>query len=419
MNTPILPEAIVIGTSQPEPGAIADSPGEQPENSPVRVDYDTSAEGDGTTVQIVSLDINPLETGGDDTSPAQDLGDTQPGMADFNEDADYSDAAGPEEQPGEPVMSPKTAPPQGRANATPQRAGPSDRQSFFGLDFNELDRDLSDEERQEWNSIYASYRSRSALTGTIIGVDCHTVNVRNRQTDAVEQQEMYCAIVVPFRVRIVIPETDMWLSGQERPGFVLRNMVGAAIDFVIIKVDREGGFAIASRRQAARSRRYYFSQRPALHAPRAKLKCRVLSVGPRRCLVECHGHDIGLTQREMRYTAIPDLRAEYHPGQELDCIVKAYDPQEGTLLISVKETKPNPFEGAEQRHPVGARRQAVISGKYGGGVFCNLPDGTVCMCAYAFQHEDSEFQIGDTAIIVIQRYDTAKMQIYGKIITKW
>lgn len=299
-----------------------------------------------------------------------------------------------------------------------QRA-PSDRQSFFELDFNELDRHLSAEERQEWNSVYASYRGRSVMTGTIIGVDRHTVSVRNRQTGKSEQQEMYCAIVVPFRVRIVIPETEMWEPGQERPGFVLQNMVGASIDFVIMKVDREGGFAIASRRMASRARRYFFSRRPALHSVGARLKCQILSVGPRRCLVECHGHDIGLTQREIRYTAIPDLRTDYHPGEELDCIIKEYDPESDRLLISVKEITPNPFDGAELRHPVGSRRQAVIAGKYGGGVFCNLPDGTVCMCAYAFQHEDSEFQIGDTAIVAIQRYDMGKKQIYGKIITKW
>ena len=33
-----------------------------------------------------------------------------------------------------------------------------------GLDFNALDRGLTAEERQEWNSIYASYRGRSAVS---------------------------------------------------------------------------------------------------------------------------------------------------------------------------------------------------------------------------------------------------------------
>ena len=295
----------------------------------------------------------------------------------------------------------------------------NDRQSFYDLDFNALDRDLTAEERQEWNSIYASYRGRSALTGTIIGVDPLHITVRNKETGEMERKTMYCAIVVPYRVRVVIPDTEMWEQEQARPDFVLQNMVGATIDFIIIKVDRENGVAVASRRLAARSQRYFFAHRDALNRIGAQVKCRVLSVGPRRCLVECYGHDINLTQRELRYTAIPDLRDEYHPGKELDCVVTGFDPEKDDLQISVKATQSNPFDGAEQRHPVGSRRYATIAGKYGGGVFCNLPDGTVCMCNYSYQHEDSDFMVGDTVIVLVQRFAEEKRQIYGKIMSKW
>ena len=230
---------------------------------------------------------------------------------------------------------------------------------------------------------------------------------------------MYCAIVVPYRVRIVIPATEMWGQGEDRPDFVLQNMVGSTIDFIIIKVDRESEFTIASRRLALTARRRYFSRRTVLNSKGAKLDCRVLSVGPRRCLAECYGHDINLTQRELRYSAIPNLREEYHPGQELECVVRRYGPDTETLVISAKETVSNPFKGAAERHPVDSRRQATIPGKYGGGVFCNLPDGTVCMCSYSYQYNDTQFKIGGSAIVSIQRYDMAKKQIYGKIISKW
>ena len=61
--------------------------------------------------------------------------------------------------------------PAGRSKIAPK----SDRQLFYELKFNNLDRGLPPEERQEWNSIYASYRGRSAITGTIIGVDPHSI----------------------------------------------------------------------------------------------------------------------------------------------------------------------------------------------------------------------------------------------------
>ena len=48
---------------------------------------------------------------------------------------------------------------------------------------------------------------------------------------------MYCAIVVPYRVRIVIPESEMWEENDERPDYVLQNMVGAKIEFIIMRAD--------------------------------------------------------------------------------------------------------------------------------------------------------------------------------------
>ena len=309
---------------------------------------------------------------------------------------------------------PPPEPPDGDAPPAPPL---TDRQSFFALDFHELDRGLSQEERQAWNSIYASFRGHSTLSGRVIGADPLSMNVRSKETGQVERRTMYCVVVLVYRVPVYIPATEMWM-GEARPDYVLQNMMGSTIDFIITKVDREGGYAIASRRQAARAQRYFFAHRPDLCAEGARVKCRLLAVGPRRCLAECYGHDIDLTQRELSYTAIADLRTQYRPGDELDCIVKGYDAPRRELLISVKETESNPFEGAEQRHPVGSRRYAVIAGKYGGGVFCNLPDGTVCMCNYSYQHEDSEFQSGDHVTLVVQRFERDKRQMYGKIMSK-
>ena len=74
-----------------------------------------------------------------------------------------------------------------------------EKKSFYDLDFRALDQDLSPEQRQEWNTIYASFRSRSVMRGTIIGVDPHSMTVRSAQTGQTETKRMYCAVIVPFR----------------------------------------------------------------------------------------------------------------------------------------------------------------------------------------------------------------------------
>ena len=321
-----------------------------------------------------------------------------------------------EEQPEVPTASDDADNPQ--EIKRPVNPEAEERRTFYGLDFRELDRDLTPEQRQEWNSIYASYRGRNAMRGTIAGVDRHRLRVKDKATGEMTTKRLYCAIVIPFRVRILIPETEMWAKGEERPGFVLRNIAGANIDFVIIHVDREAGFAVGSRRLALPSRRYFFSTQPDMNSIGSRISCDVLVVGPRQCLVSCNGYDMNLTQREMDYTAIPDLRDKYHSGQSLPCIVKDYDRKGNRLEISVKETVPNPYDGAQFRHPEGSHRQGTIAGKYGGGVFVNIYDGVTVMCSYSFHYDDASFRSGDRVIIVIQRYDDEKKQIYGKIVAK-
>lgn len=174
-----------------------------------------------------------------------------------------------------------------------------DKPTLLSLDLNKLDEDLSEEERNEWNAIYASYRSKSILTGRIMGIDTHSFTVRNRETRQTERRKMLCAVIINYRVKVLIPETEVWYPGQERPPYVLRNMSGAETDYI------------------------------------------------------------------------------------------------------------------------GSRRQAVISGKYGGGVFCTLSDETVCLCHYSTLHSDLDFHVGDTVILAIKQFDYERSLIYGRILSKW
>lgn len=326
------------------------------------------------------------------------------------EDVQDDGTAVPQDAQARPEKTKKRAKP-------PAGSVPPSRADFFAADFRELDRYLSPRQRQEWEAIYASFRSKNLLYGEVIGSDPKTFNMK--ENGEWVRRKMWCPVLLDYRVKVLIPETEMWMPGEERPSYVLQEMKGAKIGYVIINVDREGECAIASRRIALAAQRHYFATVRGGHQEGEMLKCNVLSVGPKLCLVECGGYDITLTQRDLSYTSIPDLREKYHPGDELDCRLIEYAPKEERLVISVKEVEPNPFIGADQRHPVGARRNATISGKYKGGVFCTLTDGTVVLCLYSPLHSDASFQIGDGAVIVISKFDYENQLVYGRILSKW
>ena len=365
-------------------------------------DADTAAfvleegQADGTT----GAQDGQTEAGGGDTAPSA-LGSAKPADAKVR-------------RPRRTASAKKEPEPKEQFTRRPLSSSPS----LLSLDLNKLDEGLTEEEREEWNAIYASYRSKSILTGRITGIDSHSFTVRSRETGRIERRRMLCAVIISYRVKVLIPETEVWMPEQERPSHVLRNMSGAEIDYTILDVDREGGVAIGSRRMAMVAQRHFFDSVKGGRKLGERVTCRVLSVGPKRCLVECGGRDLSLTQKDLTYAATPDLRDRFHPGQTLNCILKEYSRQTGQLWISVKETTANPFFGAIKRHPIRSRRQATISGKYAGGVFCTLTDETVCLCHYSTRHSDTDFHVGDTVILAIQKFDYDRQLIYGIILSK-
>lgn len=295
----------------------------------------------------------------------------------------------------------------------------STAQSFFEVDYNELDKDLSPDQLKEWTAIYASYRSKTPLTGTVIGVDTHRLAITDPVTKNVERKQILCLVIMDFRVKVIIPQTEIWFEAEtEFPDFVVKKMVGAKIDYVITNVDRPGDCAIASRRMALGYERNRFFKDGRRTEPGQIQTCNVLVVGPSRIIAECNGFDLHIRNRDLSYTAVADLRPEYKPGQELKAKLLKADQKAGTLEVSVKEINPNPFDDADKRHPVGSTRQAVISGTYAGGVFCRMSDDTTCLCLYSPNYFNVEFYIGDSLLIAITKYDYSRKLIYGRILSK-
>lgn len=289
---------------------------------------------------------------------------------------------------------------------------------FNKLDLAELDKNLSEEQQKEWNAIYASYRSDSILTGKVIGMDTNAITMKNPQTGRPEKKEINCLVIVSYRVKVLIPEKEIWFDEKtSRPPHVLRSMAGATVDYVITGIDRDGDCCTASRRQALQIKRHIFLK--LLPKAGRKVETRLVAIGRTHLLVETGGFDITLSQRDLSYAMIPDLRNRFHAGEMRMAVIKGYDHEKEQLSLSIKEAEPHPFDGADLRHPVRCRRASVITGKYGGGVFCKLEDDLGCMCTYSPNQYDEDFHVGDQVIIAITKYNYTKKQIYGKIVAKW
>lgn len=288
---------------------------------------------------------------------------------------------------------------------------------FKDLNVKELDRNLSEEEKREWNAIYASYRAGSLLTGKVAGIDMTSVTVHNQSRGEPERTRVLCLAIIDYRVKVLIPEQEVWFDEKtKRPSHVLRSMTGSMIDYVIIGIDRENNCCVASRRLALQIRRRTFLK--GLPEAGEKTVIDVLAVGASHMLAVCGGFDVTLSCRDLSYGMIRDLREQYHPGEKYTAVVKGFH-EDKTPILSVKEAKPHPFDGAERRHPLNSRRASVISGKYKGGVFCKLEEELDCLCTYSQYQADTDFKIGDRVIVAITKFDYVRKLVYGRIVAKW
>ncbi len=290
---------------------------------------------------------------------------------------------------------------------------------FRELNLAELDRNLTEEERAEWNAIYASFQSASVVTGNVIGVDLYEFDLpsESSEIEKVQRKKMRCLIVIKYRVKIIIPETEVFDKNVSSGYHVLHSMCGADIEYVITHIDREAGFAIASRKMALeRARNAAVGRRIREDS---KITVKILSVGRNTCTVSYNGYDMVLHQRDICYSPVSDLREILRPGETRKAIVKEYDRGANVLKVSIKEATPHPFDGVETRHPLKSTRIGTIIGKYKGGVYCKLHDGiTNVLCSYLSMEYDGDYNIGDSVEIVIKKYSYEKKMVYGKIIRK-
>lgn len=288
---------------------------------------------------------------------------------------------------------------------------------FKDLNLVELDKNLTIPEKEEWQAIYASYRGRSIISGGVAGVDMHELNIVPEGKRKAVPTIIRCLIVIKYRVKIIIPETEVFIGDIDTGYHILHSMCGAKVDYVITHIEREEGFAIASRKLALEKIRRANSKRR--YKAGQVVDTRVISVGKGVCTVTFNGYDVMIPQREIGYSAVPDLREVMHPGNERKAMITEYNKADGIMKLSIKQTMPHPFDGIETRHPLGSTRIAKIVGKYGGGVFCRLYDGvTDVLCSYDSLQNDGDFKIGDSCEIVINKYNPEKKLVYGKILRK-
>lgn len=114
------------------------------------------------------------------------------------------------------------------------------------------------------------------LTGTIYGIEDEYYKFK--------KENISCAIVWYEDIKILIPITHLGIEKTSKS--LIRGILGAEIDFIIIELDITSNIAIASRKDAMKLRSE--SELPKLKINNT-IRVRILAVGIKHIVVELYG----------------------------------------------------------------------------------------------------------------------------------
>lgn len=221
------------------------------------------------------------------------------------------------------------------------------------------------EKQIAWQNINTSEEKNKILSGKAVAIESEKIKLTDE--DGKLYEENINCIVVNFRnIKVLIPGKELGLEKEDKKN--IRNLIGSEIKFIILESDKLTNTAVASRKKAMeRIKNIQLKKYQTGDVVYAK----VISVWSKYVIVECLGNDIRLKISDLEYGYVANLKNLYQIGDKIKVKIKEIDSEKGTLKISHKETKEDPYKNI--------RKDFVEGGEYLGRVTGFSDNRSICI----------------------------------------
>lgn len=179
--------------------------------------------------------------------------------------------------------------------------------------------------------ILRSKEEQRILTGKISGIEDEYYKLQDRNIS--------CAIVWYEDIKVLIPVTHLGVTKENKS--LIRGMLNAEIDFIVIEYDNVSNIAIASRSLA-------MQLRSELELPKLKVndvvKTRIVAVSTKYVIVDLYGKEVIIKAEDLRHTYIVNAKDEFQVGESLVVRIKEIDIENNIFKLNAKELLENPFK---------------------------------------------------------------------------
>jgi small subunit ribosomal protein S1 len=166
--------------------------------------------------------------------------------------------------------------------------------------------------------------------------------------------------------------TDMTWKRIKHPSELVH--LGQELEVIILHIDKDKGRVALGLKQKESNPWEEIEKR---YPPGMKVHGKVLNLVSYGAFMEIEPGIEGLIHvSEMSWTKnITDPSEAVHVGDELDAIVLSVQKEEGKISLGIKQLERNPWEGVEQKYPVGSSVSAEIRNLTNYGAFVELEPG--------------------------------------------
>lgn len=182
-----------------------------------------------------------------------------------------------------------------------------------------------------FKELLRSKEERRILSGKITGIEDEYYKLKG--------ENIPCAIIWYGDIKILIPVTHLGITKQTKS--ILRGMLGAEIDFIVIQLDETSNIAIASRKDA-------MLLRSQIELPKLKvndsIRVRIIAVGVKHIIVEMYGKEVIIKAENLQHTYIISCKDIYNPGEYLKVKIKTLDIQNNIYELDAKCFLDNPYK---------------------------------------------------------------------------
>jgi small subunit ribosomal protein S1 len=264
-----------------------------------------------------------------------------------------------------------------------------------------------------WPEIYSAFQNKTILQVEAKGIRNH----------AVQGKEIPCVQVHYDNVTGIIPANESGLNGfpqdpaeiEMLPDLdkrkILRSLenriVGLPVWILILAVDKENEFFLASRKRALEIMASHTWDR--LQEGEI-VPGTVREVYPKNAIVDIGGIETRVGASEIAWGWVEDARNILERGKTYQVKVLSVDPEQEHVEVSLKQAQPSPWPECAKRYVKGGIYSGTVSGVIDKGVFVNLEPG---VDIFVHHPKFTRVKKGDKVRVLIHRVDIESQRIYG------